>query len=134
LEPLFDAVLREAAFVPPVLDEADPDFDAVVLALVALPPAFVLVDLDPLDLLADDFDAVDLAAEPFAPVDLDPLDLLVVDFDAVDRREREDVFLSPMGSASPTALIAPPATSPTAPAILPAVLPTVSTTLGAIGP
>ena len=55
-------------------------------------------------------------------------------FDAVDRDGafRFD-FESPMGSASPTALIAPDATPPTAPAILPARLPTFLTTLPGSG-
>jgi adenylate cyclase len=58
------------------------------------------------------------------------VDVDLVDLD-VDRRALD--FPSPIGSASPTALIAPPATSPTVSTILPAALPTVSITLGAIG-
>ncbi|MGH2402234.1 MAG: hypothetical protein ACRDE6_05940 [Candidatus Limnocylindria bacterium] len=50
---------------------------------------------------------------------------------AVDRRAAD--FLLPIGRASPTALMAPPATSPTVPAILPAVLPTFFITLPASG-
>ncbi len=58
-------------------------------------------------------------------VDLAFVDVDVVAFGADDRVDRRRFGLSsPNGKALPTALIAPPATSPTVPAILPAVLPT----------
>lgn len=71
-----------------------------------------------------------------------PLDALFVLFvllvfvlgEAFEVRVRRLVFLSPMGSTSPTALIAPPATSATVSAIRPAVLPTVSAVRPAVLP
>jgi hypothetical protein len=116
---------------------------------VAVPFAELPDDFADDDFADDDFADDDFADDDFAPEDFVPEDFVAdedfapdVDFDfvfddVVDvvRFDRDDdVFLSPIGSLSPTALIAPPATSPTVPTILPAVLPTLSTTLGAIGP
>lgn len=54
--------------------------------------------------------------------------------EAFEVRVRRLVFLSPMGSTSPTALIASPATSATVSTIRPAVLPTVSAVRPAVLP
>jgi hypothetical protein len=80
------------------------------------------------DFAVDGFDVRDVGFG--AAVERVFVDVHLVDLD-VDRRALD--FPSPIGSASPTALIAPPATSPTVPTILPAALPTVCITLGAIG-
>jgi hypothetical protein len=81
---------------------------------------FAVVDFDVLDFVAADFasgfDAVDFEVEDFAE-------------DAVDRFRADERFASsPIGSALPTALTAPLATSPTVPATLPAVFPAVRPT------
>ncbi len=88
-----------------------------------------------------DLGVVDLAvafvADDFADADFAAGDCLAVDF-VVDLRALVPVFFallvrrfglsSPIGSALPTAPMAPPTTSPTVPAALPATLPTVLVT------
>ena len=134
-------------------------FDALVeegfsgLVLFAFEPARFAVEPAPApffeappdDLAADDFEAaVDgLAADDFeADVPAGAVDAdeaagaarVAEPPDGDDRdRDRFALALPPMGSAPPTALIAPDAASPTAPAILPARLPTVFTTLPGSG-
>ncbi|HET8776128.1 MAG TPA: hypothetical protein VFN76_00575, partial [Candidatus Limnocylindria bacterium] len=90
------------------------DFAAVDLALVVFVGVFAL----------DDFVAVDLLVAGFA-VDFAAGDFTAVDF--ADERDRADERFesSPTGSALPTALTAPLATSPTVPATVPATLPAV---------
>ena len=78
-------------------------------------------------------EAFDAVVEAFGVRDVDRgfavdrafVDVDVVVFGAADRVDRRRFGLSsPNGRTLPTALIAPPATSPTVSAILPAVLPT----------
>lgn len=112
----------------------------VVRFAVVEPAAFERVDRVEVFDLAVLFDPAVLFAvvARFEAVDFDER---VVDRDAgfvdvvdVDERvDRRDVgFLSPRGRASPTALIAPLATSPTVPTTRPAVLPTAFTISGAM--
>lgn len=76
--------------------------------------------------------ALDLAALDFVPVAFVEAVFFPepAGFDVLDRF---GLSAPPIGSASPTALMAPDAASPTAPAILPACLPTFLTTLPGSG-
>ena len=106
-------------------------FEAVDFAPVeALAPAGFALEPDPRVAVLLLFGA-GLLREAAAFVEPDADAAFVLDVERpVDRRF---VFLSPIGRASPTAFMAPPATSPTVPAIFPAVLPTFFITLPASG-
>jgi hypothetical protein len=115
--------------------DVDAPFEAVVrFDPVAFDPeAFDAVLFDP-----EAFDPVAFDPVAFDPEAFDPVAFVAVPAEVVSADARllpaADRFLSPIGSASPTALIAPPATSPTVPATLPAARPTDLTTFGAIVP
>lgn len=126
----------DAAFEPPplafVADDFEPEaFEVEVFVFVLVEP-LALDDLAvaAFEVVLDDFAAVD---RDFAAVD----PLLAFEDELAERlrrERREEPFLpSPIGSALPTALTAPPATSPTVPATFPAVRPTRLTTLPASG-
>ena len=86
--------------------------------------------------MVDVFPVVDFDAGDFEALDFDALDFDALGFDSVARDEadvlrRADRFgvSFPIGSALPTALMAPPAASPTMPAAFPAALVTLPATL-----
>ena len=134
LQDFFVVRFDVAASLLAVVDFEPVDFEAVVfLTPVEREPA----DFVPFDFAFDvvDFDDVlgDLAAVVFLAALPVPLDFaLPLGFELLLDR-RDVVFLSPLGSAPPTAFTAPLAASPTVPATFPTVFPTFLTTLPGSG-
>jgi hypothetical protein len=113
----FDGFDRFRVALPP------PDF-ALAVDLAEL---LVLADFVAADFVPVDFFAVDVRADGFAALAVVDFAVVAFAFVALELVLRFGLSL-PIGSALPTAPMAPPTTSPTVPAALPATLPTVLVT------